>query len=388
MPPEDSPPPGGHELICTWLGLPRDSWPPDHYRLLGLEPGEGDLALIEQRVNQRLDSVRPYQMMHPEPATEVMNRLAQAFICLTEPAAKRAYDEQLLGVRPRAVPPPLPPPRPAAACPRPARRGAGRRCRWSRATRSPGWGRPSPTAAGAACPPSCPPIRARRRRRRPRRRRSRPSVPSYAAARSPVARRGLSTRRGLYRRVCATRHLQRLWHRMGEYLDDPERRFSGTDARELYRLVEQVGAAADEFPLLGDLGQPGHYILNLGQLDRSRDAPQPHPRPARAAAHRLAVRPRRSSRPTATSSATRSRRPPARAGSAASATSSTPRSATTPWSPTSSSAGSWPSPSPAAAGAWSSLVVARCTGPPPTPGTTVTLAPDPPSLSDARTFPR
>src|SRR5215207_2282322 len=103
-------PPGpgrmSHHLICTWLGLPADAWPPDHYRLLGLEPGETDTALIEQRVHQRLDSVRRYQMMHPEQATEAMNRLAQAFVCLTEPAAKRAYDQSLPGARPRTAPPP------------------------------------------------------------------------------------------------------------------------------------------------------------------------------------------------------------------------------------------------------------------------------------------
>ena len=27
-----------HDLICSWLGLPPRTWPPDHYRLLGLEP--------------------------------------------------------------------------------------------------------------------------------------------------------------------------------------------------------------------------------------------------------------------------------------------------------------------------------------------------------------
>src|SRR6516225_9692138 len=86
-----------HELICSWLGLPPGEWPPDHYRLLGLEPGEDNAELIEQRVHQRLDAVRCYQMMHPEQATEAMNRLAQAFVCLTEPASKKQYDSELLG---------------------------------------------------------------------------------------------------------------------------------------------------------------------------------------------------------------------------------------------------------------------------------------------------
>src|SRR5919202_6936323 len=89
----------GYDLICSWLGLPPDQgWPPDHYRLLGLEPGESDSERIEQRVHERLDTVRRYQMIHPEEATEAMNRLAQAFVCLTDPAAKREYDTKVLGL--------------------------------------------------------------------------------------------------------------------------------------------------------------------------------------------------------------------------------------------------------------------------------------------------
>jgi hypothetical protein len=116
-----------NDLICTWLGLPPGCWPPDHYRLLGLEPGEDDVHLIEQRVHQRLDSVRRYQMMYPEQATEAMNRLAQAFVCLTEPSAKRVYDAELLGskITPPKIPPPRPreqpaqPPGPSGRTPRP-----------------------------------------------------------------------------------------------------------------------------------------------------------------------------------------------------------------------------------------------------------------------------
>ena len=86
-----------HELICAWLGLPAETWPPDHYRLLGLPPGENDPHVIEERVHQRLDAVRRYQMAHPEVATEAMNRIAQAFVCLSEPTSKRVYDANLLG---------------------------------------------------------------------------------------------------------------------------------------------------------------------------------------------------------------------------------------------------------------------------------------------------
>ncbi len=86
-----------HELICEWLGLAAETWPPDHYRLLGLAPGESDAERIEQRVHERLEAVRHYQMAHPEQATEAMNRLAQAYVCLTDASSKRAYDAVLFG---------------------------------------------------------------------------------------------------------------------------------------------------------------------------------------------------------------------------------------------------------------------------------------------------
>src|SRR5437588_10895985 len=86
-----------HQLICTWLGIPDASWPPDHYRLLGLEAGEQNIDRIEEQVHRRLERVRRYQLTHPELVTEAMNRLAQAFVCLTDTAAKRSYDNELFG---------------------------------------------------------------------------------------------------------------------------------------------------------------------------------------------------------------------------------------------------------------------------------------------------
>jgi hypothetical protein len=80
-------------LIGTWLGLPAGPWPPDHYTLLGLKPGEVDSACIEQSVHERLMRVRSYQLTHPALATEAMTRLAKAFDCLTNPATKAAYDQ-------------------------------------------------------------------------------------------------------------------------------------------------------------------------------------------------------------------------------------------------------------------------------------------------------
>ena len=68
------------ELLRGWLGLAAADWPPDAHTLLGVKPGERDLARIEQKVQTRLAQLRCYQLSHPEEATEGMNRLAQAIL--------------------------------------------------------------------------------------------------------------------------------------------------------------------------------------------------------------------------------------------------------------------------------------------------------------------
>jgi hypothetical protein len=80
------------DLIRQWLDLPTGNWPPDHYTLLALPPKEANADLIERRIHQRMIEVRPYQLNFPEEVTDVLNRLAAAFNCLTDPAAKQAYD--------------------------------------------------------------------------------------------------------------------------------------------------------------------------------------------------------------------------------------------------------------------------------------------------------
>jgi hypothetical protein len=83
------------DLICRWLDLPAGSWPPDHYTLLGFERGAQDLARAEVLVQERMQRVRPFQLTHPELATEAMNRLAQAWLCLTNVEERAVYDVQL-----------------------------------------------------------------------------------------------------------------------------------------------------------------------------------------------------------------------------------------------------------------------------------------------------
>jgi hypothetical protein len=292
-----------YDLICSWLGLPPGGWPPDHYRLLGLEPGEANAELIEQRVHQRLDSVRRYQMMHPEQATEAMNRLAQAFVCLMEPVSKKAYDASLLGTpvsttpaaapiapapqsetldwlksQPPSVPspPPLPgrtvatasPPATPPPLPAPAVLDYA-------AASSPPIRLPPPlpstplartevdipaasdtTAVPAPSPIPAPPP-------------AEPIDPLREAAQSGPARRGIATRRALYQRIARTRHLLRVWSGLGKYLSSPKRRLNrAVEGPELVRDLEEITDLLRGFPpLLGEAGQPGYLVLALTQVD-------------------------------------------------------------------------------------------------------------------------
>ncbi len=279
-----------HEPICSWLGLPPGTWPPDHYRLLGLEPGEDNAELIEQRVHERLDTVRRYQMMHPEQATEAMNRLAQAFVCLTESSAKKTYDAQLgiavAAAQATAVAPPLPqtdtldwlsnpppldwpaekapaavvrtpPPRTVPVDPPPLPVAAV-----NYRTPPPPLRQPPPLPPLPPLPlaiveaaPVAPPLE--------------PVDPLVEAAQSGPARRGIATKRTLYLRIARTRRLIRLWNELGKYLSSPKRRLSrSTDGPEMLRFFDEITALLQGFPpLLGEAGQPGYLVLALTQVD-------------------------------------------------------------------------------------------------------------------------
>ena len=257
-----------HELIFTWLGLEPGDWPPNHYRLLGLTPGESDSQLIEQKVHQRMAAVRCYQVRHPDQATEAMNRLAQAFMCLTEPVAKQRYDAEVLGLAPPAprrskpetmqeipafvpeppppngrrsspnlvLPPPLPPPA-VEVVPAP----------------------PAPVAVVPPRPPPAPPA---------------PPVekvdPILEAARSPLARSGLGSRWELLRRIRRTRDLFESWMLAGKYLGMVKRRTTlrPPDAEELAELFTRIAKQSRRLPrILGEAGQPGYLVLLLAKHD-------------------------------------------------------------------------------------------------------------------------
>jgi hypothetical protein len=111
-----------HSLLRSWLGLPPGPWPPDHYALIGIPAGSMDAPEVERMVLERMARLRSHQLLHPELVTEGMNRLAQALICLTDPAAKAAYDAEIGILSPpphrgtvEAISRPIPPPLPESA---------------------------------------------------------------------------------------------------------------------------------------------------------------------------------------------------------------------------------------------------------------------------------
>jgi hypothetical protein len=302
-----------HELICRWLDLPDKDWPPDHYRLLGLPAGEADVHQIEQRVHERLATVRPNQLAHPEQATEAMNRLAQAFVCLTDPKAKAAYDAQFLSkpvptVKPvgpaparrpasQAQPvPPVPsvavvelPPTsvPTGASPDPLAWLYGP---W---TGMPGDTPPpsrtlteidlKPTepdvplvfpielpAPGSTMllPPPVPVLPAMPATPAiPTSLPAEPVDPLVETARSSThARRGLGTKRGLYHRIARTRELLCAWEQAGKYFKVRRKLSRRSEAADLIRQLNTIRELVREFPpILGRAGQPGYLVMALAR---------------------------------------------------------------------------------------------------------------------------
>lgn len=79
-----------------WLGIPKWEQPPNHYRLLGINPFEDDPDVIEAAADRQMAHVRNYQAgQHSELSQKVLNELAAARVCLLSPEKKTAYDQEL-----------------------------------------------------------------------------------------------------------------------------------------------------------------------------------------------------------------------------------------------------------------------------------------------------
>lgn len=275
------------DLLPKWLNIPASPWPPDHYALLGLQPGEGSIDDIEHSVLERMEKLRHYQLMHPDQVTEGMNLLAQAMIALTDPETRSAYDISL-GLRSAPTPvgekEPRATPRKAPRLDKPAAPAKPRK-QESSAVVAPSDGFGAPITMLPAEPPLIFAFR---------------DSESESAAPQPTVLEALpedivipeldepvpfhppeeeiveesepydegderERRRKLYAKIVRIRRVLKVWERLREFLEDPNRAFSRRT--EIVAFMACIGELRPLLPTVADLvggpDLPGNLIATL-----------------------------------------------------------------------------------------------------------------------------
>jgi hypothetical protein len=84
------------DVYLDWLGIPEGPRPPDHYVLLRCVRFEDDPDKIRAHYKKLNNHVRKYATgQYSERSQTLLNELAKAMLCLTDPERKREYDESL-----------------------------------------------------------------------------------------------------------------------------------------------------------------------------------------------------------------------------------------------------------------------------------------------------
>lgn len=79
-----------------WLGIPEEQCPPDYYALLRLVQFEDDAEKIQANYRKLNTHVRKYATgQHGKESQKLLNEIAKAMLCLTDPIRKREYDKSL-----------------------------------------------------------------------------------------------------------------------------------------------------------------------------------------------------------------------------------------------------------------------------------------------------
>jgi WD40 repeat protein len=80
----------------TWLGIPPEEQPPDHYRLLGLRTCEPNPDVISNAADRQMLMLRTFQAgPRSKESQKILNQISAAKVCLLDPNKKAAYDRQL-----------------------------------------------------------------------------------------------------------------------------------------------------------------------------------------------------------------------------------------------------------------------------------------------------
>ena len=84
------------DVYKEWLGIPEGPRPPDHYELLRCVRFEDDPEKIRTHYKKLNAHVRKYATgQYSVQSQELLNEMAKAMLCLTDPERKRDYDESL-----------------------------------------------------------------------------------------------------------------------------------------------------------------------------------------------------------------------------------------------------------------------------------------------------
>jgi len=84
------------DAYYTWLAIPPQEQPPNHYRLLGLALYEDNPDVIQHAADQRMGYLRTFQTgQRASFSQRLLNEVAAARLCLLHPVRKAAYDERL-----------------------------------------------------------------------------------------------------------------------------------------------------------------------------------------------------------------------------------------------------------------------------------------------------
>ncbi|MEO2012846.1 MAG: hypothetical protein ABGZ53_00590 [Fuerstiella sp.] len=82
------------DVYKEWLGIPEGDRPPDLYTLLRVVQFEDDAEKIQKNYRKLNAHVRKYATgQYLKESQELLNEMAKAMLCLTDPDAKREYDE-------------------------------------------------------------------------------------------------------------------------------------------------------------------------------------------------------------------------------------------------------------------------------------------------------
>ena len=255
-----------HEMLCTWLGLPKTVWPPDAWTLLGLARGVHDLPIIEQRVHDRMAKLRCYQLSFPEEATEGMNRLAEAFVTLTETNGKPQVVEPVQAAAPAATKKKSADPRDETFISTKVKT----KVEWRDA--------PPPVRAEAMEVPEIveePETAAEKvlvsqpfvAPAKPLRREIDWALVRELAEDSDEATSNLGTLEAVILRVEMTRQLLTTWDKLGKHLHAATKKISPRESEQFAKRLEQIGEVMQEYPaFLGLPGRPGYRVRVLARL--------------------------------------------------------------------------------------------------------------------------